>query len=316
MSGPTGRVLALLEILQGGGVHSASELARRLGVDERTVRRYIAHLVDLEVPVWPVRGRDGGYRLAPGYRLPPLMLTDDEAVAVLLGLVAAARAAFAASTQEATDSAAAKVRRVLPKPLAERVDAVLAMVELTPDRKPAPPSSHTLLLMATAVRDRSPVAIEYTDRSGAESNRVIEPHGIVGHSGRWYVLAADTATGRERNFRLDRIRRVTPRPGSFDAPPDLDARQRVLDALATAPYRYDVSVIVEATAEELRDRLPASVAILEPVKAGVRVRIRAESLDWVPGLLVGLDRPFRIERPDELRDLIRVVARRLEDAAG
>ena len=316
MPGPTGRVLTLLEILQSGGTHTASAIARRLEVDERTVRRYVDHLVDLQVPVWPVRGRNGGYRLAPGYRLPPLMLTDDEAVAVLLGLVAAAQAPFASSTQRATDSAAAKVRRVLPKPLAERVDAVLTAVQLTTDRTPSPPDSRTLLLVAGAVRDRAPVAIEYIDRTGVQRGRTIEPYGIVGHSGRWYVLAADTATGQQRTFRLDRIRQVTPRSGTFQLPPDQDVRQRVLESLATAPYRYEVSVVVEATVDEVRDRLPASIATLEPVEGGVRVAIRAERLDWVPGLLVGLDRPFRIEQPDELRDLVRALAGRLADAAS
>jgi len=315
VSGPTGRVLALLEILQSGGVHAAPALARRLEVDERTVRRYVAHLVGLGVPVWPVHGRHGGYRLAPGYRLPPLMLTDEEAVAVLLGLVAAARTPLAATTAEAAESATEKVRRILPKPLADRVDAVLGAVKLTATRSAVPPNPRTLMLMAAAVRDHTPVEIAYTDRTGVESNRAIEPYGIVGHSGRWYVVAADTATREERTFRLDRIGRAAPRPGTFDAPTDLDPRQRLFDALATAPYRHDVSVIVEATLEELRDRLPASVAKLEPLAGGVRVRIRAQRLDWVPGLLAGLDRPFRIEQPDELRDLVRTVARRLGDAA-
>src|ERR1700723_3869931 len=121
MTRPTARVMALLELLQAGGVRTVAELAGRLGVDERTVRRYVDHLLDLDVPVESVRGRYGGYRLSPGYRMPPLMLTDDEAVAVLAGLTGTRRAALQPAAAAAVDSAAAKVRRVLPRALAGRL---------------------------------------------------------------------------------------------------------------------------------------------------------------------------------------------------
>src|SRR6201987_2087662 len=113
---PTARVLSLLELLQSGGVRAVAELAGRLDVDERTVRRYVDHLIDLDVPVESVRGRYGGYRLASGYRMPPLMLSDDEALAVLLGLIAGRRAGSATTTgtDTASRTAAAKIRRVLP----------------------------------------------------------------------------------------------------------------------------------------------------------------------------------------------------------
>jgi len=120
MAKPLARVLALLDILQMGGTRTQRELAQRLGVDERTVRRYVDHLVDLDVPVESVRGRYGGYRLAPGYRMPPLMLTDAEAVAVLLGLTGARRATLDPDAALAVESAEAKVRRVLPRALAAR----------------------------------------------------------------------------------------------------------------------------------------------------------------------------------------------------
>src|SRR3954451_483163 len=123
MPRPTARVLVLLEILQSGGTHTALGLAERLDVDERTVRRYVEHLLDLDVPVESVRGRYGGYRLAPGFRMPPLMLTDEEALAVLMGLVAGRRAGLVTTSEEAAGTAAAKVRRVLPKALAARLDA-------------------------------------------------------------------------------------------------------------------------------------------------------------------------------------------------
>src|SRR5690242_8867055 len=131
MARPAAGVLTLLELLQSGGIRTMAELADRLGVDPRTVRRYVGHLIDLDVPVESVRGRYGGYRLAAGYRLPPLMLSDDEALAVLLGLVAGRRAGSATTTGTASETATAKIRRVLPARIADRLDAVLESLAFT-----------------------------------------------------------------------------------------------------------------------------------------------------------------------------------------
>lgn len=131
MPRPTARVLALLELLQAGGLRTVADMAGRLGVDERTVRRYVEHLIDLDIPVRSVRGRYGGYVLAPGYRMPPLMLTDDEALAVVLGLLVAGRERMVSSPAAAVESAAAKVARVLPDRLRRRWDALRATVEVT-----------------------------------------------------------------------------------------------------------------------------------------------------------------------------------------
>ena len=153
MARPTAHVLMLLELLQSGGVRTAAELADRLGVDERTVRRYVDHLLDLDVPVESVRGRYGGYRLASGYRMPPLMLSDDEALAVLLGLVVGRRAGLITATGTASETAAAKIRRLLPGRLAGRLEAVLESLAFTaaPGEFPAP-ETDVLLAVADAVR--------------------------------------------------------------------------------------------------------------------------------------------------------------------
>src|SRR6476661_9160234 len=162
MAKPLARVLMLLDILQAGGTRTLRELAERLGVDERTVRRYVDHLLDLGIPVRSVRGRYGGYRLAPGYRMPPLMLSDDEAVAVLLGLVAGSRAGLATTSVAATESATAKLRRVLPDALAGRLAALLDTAEFTLRARAAvAPSTDVLLTVAEAARDRRPMTIIY-----------------------------------------------------------------------------------------------------------------------------------------------------------
>ncbi|MFG3248048.1 helix-turn-helix transcriptional regulator [Streptomyces sp. NPDC048187] len=333
MSRPVSRVLTLLELLQAGGVRTVAELAGRLGVGERTVRRYVDHLVDLDVPVESVRGRYGGYRLAPGHRMPPLMLTDDEALAVLLGLVAGRRAGITAAADTAAETAAAKIRRVLPERLRHRLDAVLDSLAFTsaPD-EPAVPDAAVLLPLADAVRHRRPVAIRYTGGSGKGGERTLYPYGLVAHAGRWYVTGRDLSVAADRTFRLDRVAAARVLPGTFAPPPGPGPAERVLTALATAPYRHEVTVRVRGTAEEVRALLPGSVAVVA-AEAGAggasgkggedgagddawcRVEIRAERLDWLPGLLASLDRPFVVERPDELRGLVADLADRLSDAA-
>jgi predicted DNA-binding transcriptional regulator YafY len=299
---PTARVLALLEILQSGGTHTAADLAARLAVDERTVRRYAEHLLDLEVPVESVRGRYGGYRLAPGFRMPPLMLTDEEALAVLLGLVAGRPAGLT----EAAGSAAAKVRRVLPKALAARLDALFASTSFTAPEAPAPEAS-IMLRLGEATRLRRPALIAYADRTGRRTERTVHPYGIVARSGRWYVTGADSASGQTRTFRLDRIADVRIADGTFTVPEDFDPAEAVQASLAGTPWRHAVDVAVRGTADEVSARLPRGLATISPDDGHdgwVRVRLRAERLDWLPGLLAGLGKPFVVKEPAELRTLV------------
>ncbi|MFD6433713.1 helix-turn-helix transcriptional regulator [Streptomyces venezuelae] len=338
MSRPVGRVLTLLELLQSGGTRTVAELAERLGVDGRTVRRYVDQLIDLDVPVESVRGRYGGYRLAPGTALPPLMFGDDEALAVLLGLVAGRRAGLAPGGT-AGETAAAKIRRVLPARIARRLDAVLDSLAFTgePGAFPAP-DSEVLLTLADAVRHRRPVALRYTDRKGQRGDRTLHPYGIVAHSGRWYVTGKDPEIDQDRTFRFDRIASARPLVGrSFEVPDGFDPADRVLTGFAEAAYRYEVTLRIQGTVEQVRARLPVSVASLEECAAEsesesesegegegrgeggrepwVRAELRAERLDWLPPLLASLDRPFVIERPDELRGLVAEFADRLASFA-
>ncbi|WP_030990641.1 helix-turn-helix transcriptional regulator [Streptomyces sp. NRRL WC-3744] len=326
MPRPTGRVLTLLELLQSGGTRTVAELADRLGVEGRTVRRYVDQLIDLDVPVESVRGRYGGYRLAPGYRLPPLMLSDDEALAVLLGLVAGRRAGLTTTERTASETASAKIRRVLPKHIARRLDTLLEALAFT-DRPGEfdTPDAEVLLTIAGAVHHRRPVSIRYTDRDGQRSERTLHAYGIVAHAGRWYVTAEDARIGEDRTFRLDRIADARTLPGSFEAPAGPGPAQRVLSGFATAEYRHEVTLRIHGTVEQIRARLPAGVASLEeyaPVadedratERWLRVELRVERLDWLPPVLASLDRPFVIERPDELRDLVITLAERLTSYA-
>ncbi|WP_319018802.1 helix-turn-helix transcriptional regulator [Microbispora sitophila] len=319
-------MLTLLELLQSGGIRTMAELADRLGVDERTVRRYVDHLIDLDVPVESVRGRYGGYRLAPGYRMPPLMLSDDEALAVLLGLVAGRRSGLTTTTGTASETAAAKIRRVLPERLARRLGTVLESLAFTaPPGEFAAPETAVLLSVADAVRHHRPISIRYTAADGRRSERTLHPYGLVAHSGRWYVTGADPEIGEDRTFRLDRIADARTLPGSFEPPAGLDPAQHVLSGFAKARYRHEVVLRMQGTVEQIRARLPAGVATVEespstegadPETEGwLRVEVRAERLDWLPPVLASLDRPFVIERPDELRGLVVALAERLAASA-
>ncbi|MFI7359042.1 helix-turn-helix transcriptional regulator [Streptomyces avidinii] len=333
MPRPLARVLTLLELLQSGGIRTVSELADRLNVDERTVRRYAEQLVDLDVPVESVRGRYGGYRLAPGFRMPPLMLSDDEALAVLLGLVAGRRSGLTATTDTASgtasETAAAKIRRVLPERLRHRLDAVLGSLAFTdpPGKAATAPEPAVLLPVADAVHHHRPIAIRYTAGDGRRSERTLHPYGVVAHAGRWYVTAADLSAGEDRTFRLDRITGVRTLPGSFEPPVGIDPAQRVLTALATVPYQHEVTLRIRGAAEQIHTRLPAGVAVvteLPPPPPGsadpgtenwCRVELRVDRLDWLPAVLASLDRPFAIEGPDELRGLVEAFAERLANSA-
>jgi predicted DNA-binding transcriptional regulator YafY len=300
---PTARVLALLEILQAGGTFTVADLAARLGVDERTLRRYAAHLTELGIPVETVRGRYGGYRLGPGYKLPPLMLTDDEAVSVVLAL--------ASTPSPSGASATAKIRRVLPPALAARIDAMLSTVDITRRRDVSVASTvaaGTLLTLAEAARDARTVVVTYTNWRGTPSERRLDPYGLVLHTGRWYVTGHDHRRGEVRTFRLDRIGTVRLTGNGFVPPDGFDPAAHVLSGLDEVPYRHDVSVILRAGYDEVRSRVPGKLTQLDD---GVRLEIRAERLDGAARMLVSLGWPFTVERPEALKDEVRALADRL-----
>ncbi|MGW4443510.1 helix-turn-helix transcriptional regulator [Streptomyces sp. NPDC004682] len=321
MPRPLARVLTLLELLQSGGTRTVSELAARLDVDERTVRRYAQQLLDLDIPVESVRGRYGGYRLSPGYRIPPLMLNDDEALAVLLSLTTERARETAGDTARDTarETAAAKIRRVLPDRLRRKLDAVLASLAYTtpPGGIADAPDPAILLPIADAVHHHRPVSIRHTAADGHRTERTLHPYGVVAHAGRWYVTAADLLSGEDRTFRLDRITDARTLPGAFTPPPDPAPTTRVLNALATAPHPHRVTLHIQATPTHIHTHLPPSLATVTPLPPDdwCRVTLHVTHLTWLPATLAALDRPFTIERPLELRTLVEEFANRLLDSA-
>jgi predicted DNA-binding transcriptional regulator YafY len=312
VSRPASRVLAMLELLQSHHRLTGADLAARLAVDERTVRRYAGALAELGIPVSAERGRCGGYRLAPGFKLPPLMLTGDEAVAVLLGLIAADRLGLGTAAP-ATAAAHAKIARVLPAALAGRLAAVQETLGFTLARREntAPPAADILLTLGTATRDHRRVALRYAARDGDESGRDVDPYGLVFHAGRWYLVGQDHLRGELRTFRLDRIVAAVAVDAGFVPPAGFDAVAHVTTALARAPYTHAVEVLLETDLAHARRRIPATVGELAPTADGVLLRARANSLPGMAQLLAGLGCPFTVLTPDALRAAVADLAARL-----
>ncbi|GAA3224223.1 YafY family protein [Actinocorallia longicatena] len=313
MSHPTTRVLTMLELLQARPRLTGAELADRLEVDERTVRRYALRLADLGIPVIADRGRHGGYRLMPGYKLPPLMLTDDEASSVVLGLLAARHLGLAA---EATESTLAKIGRVLPAKLRDRITALQDTLAFTaPSRAPAregsAPDADTVLTLADAIRARRRVTLAYRSHQGAESARDLDAHGLVFHSGRWYVTGHDHKSGERRTFRVDRIAEVTLTGTGYTIPDDADPAAHVAASMAAVPWAHEVEVVLHVPPETAAGRVPKTVATLTPEGEDTLLRMRAQSLSGTALFLAGVGFPFTVRAPAALLPEVHALARRL-----
>lgn len=323
MADTTARALQLLEILQSAQLRTVTELSQRLGVDERTVRRDVARLADLGLPVEALRGRYGGYRLATGHRGLPLMFSNEEVVAVYLGLSQAQAAT--PEPEIPAQTALAKIKRALPNADAKRIDTLLAV--MTGSHAAVAVDPGVMLSLAEAVNRRHVLELRYLNGKGIPSRRTIHPYGLAAHSNRWYLLAFDTDRQEERTFRVDRIRSVRAISGTFMPPNQVDMRSHLIDHFAEADYRWHVVLYIQAAAEHIRSHLPASIARLEKLDRGMgrvddgdsswhRAEIHAESLDWLPSVIAGLDCEVVIESPDELRNRVRYAARRMLHTAG
>ena len=310
ISKPASRLLAFLELLQHQRVIHARAAAGALGVSERTIRRYAVSLHDLGIPVDGQPGVGGGYRLRPGTRLPPLMFDDEEAAAVVLGLAIAEQRGLSGA-----QGALAKVNRVLPARLERRVERLHGELSLSGEPVPAPTSSETLLVVAEAVRRRRSLRIDYTRRDGTRRERDIDPFGLVARHGCWYIPARDHPSGELRTFRADRISSALIGDGAAPPEPGFDPAAYVVRMLARLPWAHEIEVHVDARPDALAARLPATLAELSPEEEGTRLEMRADSLEWVAGVLAGLGADFRVIRPDELNDHLARLAARLADAA-
>ena len=307
---PTTRVLALLELLQTHGRMSGAELAPRLGVDRRTLRRYVGKLEDIGIPITAERGRAGGYALMPGFKLPPMMFTEDETLALSLGLLAA-RGLGLAEAAPAVASAQAKLERVMPDGLKRRVRAVDDTVKLDAVRAIAPGDNQALVALTGAAQACRRVVLRYRDLHGEESVRRFDPYGLALRHGRWYAAGWCHLRQALRTFRLDRIGGVETLVEDFERPPGFDAMAHVVQAVATLPRAFTIEVLLKTDAVSARAHLFAEAGVFEETAEGVLIHAQSDELDWFARQLAGMPFDFEIRQPPELHAAVGDCVRRL-----
>lgn len=312
---PTTRVLTILELLQSRQQLSGPELAERLEVNTRTVRRYITMLQDLGIPVEAERGRYGSYRLRPGFKLPPLMFTEDEALALTLGLLAARRLGLTAAAP-AVEGALAKIERVLPLALRERVQAVQETLILDFTHSGPTPRSEVVVTLCAAAQQGRRAWIHYSSWQSEATERAVDLYGIVYRSGFWYAVGYCHLRAGLRVFRLDRILHAELRNETFTRPSSFDSLAYVMRSLANTPTTWMVEVLLETTLEEAQQQVPPVIATLEQVPGGVMLRCSVGHLGWIAHFLAGLECSFVVLKPPELRDELRKLAAKITDLAA
>lgn len=308
MYSPTTRLLTLLELLQSQASISGSELSQKLEVDVRSIRRYVTMLRDMGIPVESEKGRYGAYSLRPGFRMPPLMFTESEILSVFLGLMAVKRLGMA--TSGGSESATAKIQRVLPDELRDRVRAFQGVLTLDIPAYQAVPEQ-VLSRFSLSAYQRSRLWIEYLGGGrGSSTERAVDVYGLVYHTGFWYAVAYCHLRTDLRIFRLDRVRQVRLLDETFAAPPrDFDALKHLLDSIASIPSAWEVEVLFASTLEQAQARVPPDVGLLEATPEGVILRCYADGLDWMSYFLINTRLKFTVRRPKELRARLREIAR-------
>lgn len=318
MSGTSSRLLSLLSLLQARRDWPGGTLADRLEISPRTVRRDIARLGDLGYPVESLSGPGGGYRLAAGSAMPPLLLNDDEAIAIAIGLSTAAQSAVT-GIAETSVQALVKLEQVLPRHLRRRVRDLLSSTSTIagPDHERVDPGH--LSMMAAACRDRERVRFTYRRRDDAESRREADPHALVNHGRRWYLVAWDRGREDWRTFRLDRVARPAARGVLFEPRPvpGGDAGAFVESGLSAALPGYEAVVTLHAPAAEVRERARRLWGTVEPIDAeNCRYRSSDVSLEWLTARLTMLGVEFTVHEPPERVAHIRSLTGRLTRATA
>ncbi|WP_370417696.1 helix-turn-helix transcriptional regulator [Streptomyces sp. QH1-20] len=314
------RMLRLLSLLQTRREWSGHELAERLGVTGRTVRRDIDRLRALGYPVEATTGHAGGYRLASGTAMPPLLLDDDEAVAVAVALRTAAGGL--GGIEETALRALVKLEQVLPARLRGQVGALQEATSTIAWESRGPRvDAATLTVLAAACRDHEIVTFDYTTRDGTPARRRVEPHSLVASGGLWYLLAYDTDRDDWRIYRLDRLtqpsptgRRVPPRALPDPGP---DPAAYVAAKIATAPVRYRAVAIVHASADSIRARTWALADRIRPLDENTcTVDCSADTLPRIAQTLAALDADYTLDADPAVLTHLRTTARRTLHAAG
>lgn len=315
MHGTAARLLHLLTLLQTRREWTGAELADRLAVSDRTVRHDIERLRGLGYPVHASRGAIGGYRLGAGSTLPPLLLDDEEAVAVAIGLRTAASGTVA-GLEEASLRALVKLGQLLPTRLRHRLDALQAAFVPMPGAGPAV-AADTLNTIAAAIRDNYRLRFDYQDHNGQVSRRVTEPHRLAHTNQRWYLVAWDIDRADWRTFRVDRITPYIPTGPRFAPrqPPQGDLADYLARRLGAAPMRFRAQVRVYAPAATIAAHLPPAVQVVPVDDHSCIVAAGADTLHLLAVYIGMIDEDFEVTEPPELVEHLRALADRYRRAA-
>ncbi len=307
---PTTRVLAVLELLQTHGRISGADMASRLGVDGRTLRRYIATLEALGIPVTAERGRAGGYALIAGFKLPPMMFTEDETLALSIGLLAV-RGLGLAEAAPAVASAQAKLERVMPAKLKQRLRAVAETVQLGMARSTTPAGNAALLMLSGAAQARQRVLLRYRAMDDSLSERQFDTYGLAYREGCWYAVGMCHLRQAIRSLRIDRVLEVKAADAGFERPATFDALSHLVHSLATLPRAFAIEVLVKADLGRVQGLLFDAFGVFEETPDGVLIRNQSDDLDWFARQLASLPFDFDIHHPPELKQAVRACAARL-----
>ena len=314
MYDPIMRVLTVLEILQAREHVTGAELAERLEVDIRTVQRYIARLQDLSIPVESVRGVGGFYRLRPGFRLPPLMFTDEEAFALSLGLRALRQLGLSAFAP-ATEGASAKLGRVLPDALRESIQTVEDVVAVEPGPWVISTSADCLIRAASAIRMSRRVQFAYRSHTGADSHREVEPYAVIHSDGRWYLIGHCLSREALRTFRLDRVADLEICAEAFKRPTNFDVRAYLRERMAFVQSDFQVDVWIDMPIEQAENTFAPWRVAMEKDEGGTRLRCGRDRLHMFAAMLLSIGRRIVIHEPVELRETFRELAIQAMQAA-
>lgn len=303
MYSPTTRLLTVLELLQSYKQMSGSEIARRLEVDKRTVRRYITMLQDMGIPVEGERGPYGAYQLGRGYKLPPLMYTDEEAVAIALGLIIM-RAYRLPVEVAAVEGALAKTERVLPDKLFQQVRGLQQAIHFNVTLPPPFRNTDVVAVLSLAIQQHHQVRMRYQAYNGNESERDFDPYGIVFNEGIWYTSGYCHLREDLRVFRLDRVLEVDPGKHTFKPPKDFNVMEHVLHSVAMLTGEAQIEVLFETSLENAQFFTHRLMGVLEPTPDGILFRRSASQMHWIAHMLLTANFPLKIIKTDALRDTL------------
>ena len=315
MYDPIMRVLTVLEVLQARDHVTGAELAERLEVDLRTVQRYIVRLKDLSIPVESSRGVGGAYRLKPGYRLPPLLLTNEEAFALSLCLHSLQQVGLS-TFAPATEGALAKLERVLPDSLRDSIRTVKDVVAIEPGPWVVSTSVEFLIRAASAIRSGRRVRFGYQSHDGAVSRRQIEPYAVMHADGRWYLIGYCLSRRAMRTFRLDRVSDLEVGTGGFKRPTGFDAISYMREHMPFVQSEYQIDVWIDMPIEEAQQSIVPWRVSMEEQDGGTRLRCGRDRLETFAAMLLTTGRRVVVHSPEQMRETFSELARQALQAAG